>query len=266
MCVTVVSITITEKRVTSEKIGPYDFFQPPSGNRAGADPFLLTDFAFFKVCKGRGWQKEFEPGFKQKQDVRIIDLGTGAGVIPLYICSLLLSASGLNPGEATRPSLTITSVEKNPVMAFFAERNIHINGLSSIVDLVQTDWRTLYDRFPEGSFTHVISNPPYIKKGTGRVSPNEQRSIARCESDETGTMRDLVQVSRHLVGAQGAVYLIYPVARYCELTSELHQAGLKPRRVCLVYTGTKKTVKLFIIEAVPCGRESRFKITDPVFL
>ncbi len=195
----------------------------------------------------------------------MMELGVGTGALVLV---------------AARKSrnLQVAGVEIHHGAAACAVGNIHSNSLADRVRIIHQDWRGLYDSFSEGSFDLVVSNPPYIKKGTGRVSPVEHRAVARHES--AGTLTELVDVATYLAGEHGRVAFVYPIGRFCELLGELHSKGLVLRRLAFVYTHCvrakapsgrlidkplkgNKTASLFLIEF---GRSGVFKVGEPVFI
>lgn len=218
---------------TAEELGPYLFIQKKPGHRLTVDSVLLSDFL---------------PGLKKTDS--IVDLGTGTGALPLIL-------------SYKTPVEKITGVEVDHGSAALARKNVEANGLQARITILERDFRDLKDDFPEGSFPVVISNPPYIKAGTGRVSPYRGRDAARCELH--GGLKDLVAVSRHLAGKNGRIYFVFPVSRLFEMLGELRSAGLKTGRLRFVHTDEKRPAKLFLIEAGR-GTDINLKIEEAVFL
>lgn len=187
------------------------------------------------------------------KDVKtLIELGTGTGALALI-------------AARSDKALRVTGVELHPQAAACAAGNVRSNFLEDRVEVVEQDWRGLYDRFPEGAFDLVVSNPPYIKKGTGRVSPNSHRALARHES--AGTLAELVDVAAYLAGEQGCAAFVYPTGRFCELLGELQRKGLVLRRLAFVYTlkqqGGDEYPGLFLVEFGCCGG---FRVERAVFI
>jgi len=200
------------------------------------------------------------------KDVKtMMELGIGTGALSLIIA------------RKTR-NLQVTGVEIHRGAAACAAENVQSNSLSDRVRIIRQDWRGLYDSFAEGSFDLVVSNPPYIKKGTGRVSPASHRALARHES--AGTLTELIDIATYLAGEHGRVAFVYPIGRFCELLGELYRKGLVLRRLAFVYThGMRgeaasqrfidkplkgnKAASLFLVEF---GRSGFFKAGESVFL
>ncbi len=204
---------------TVEKLGRYRIIQARRGYRFGADPIFLSDFAL-----------PISPG------ERCIDIGTGSCVIPL----LLLQKAYIEN--------KVVGVEVQDSLYNLAVRNLALNrGAADKVELLHADYRELRYMFKEGSFDLILSNPPYVKKGCGRVSHIKERAIARTEL--SGSLTDLVAISRYLLSKNGRVCYIYPAPRLREVMSVLELNGLIPRRLRLIYPSKGKTAVLFMVEA-----------------
>lgn len=216
---------------TVEELGPYFFIQKKTGHRLTVDSVLLADFIA-----------------SPEESDSVIDIGTGSGAIPLMLS--YKTGSG-----------NIVGVEIDPESALTAKRNVVANGLASRITIVESDFRELKGVFSEGSFQRVVSNPPYVKTGTGRLSPHRGRDAAR--SELKGNLADLVEISRHLAGSTGRIYFVFPVRRLFEMLGEVKKAGLNAGRLRFVHTDPKKPAKLFLIEA---GRGLVLKTEEPVFL
>lgn len=213
-----------------EKIGPYSFIQG-SNQKVTNDPLLLVDFVL-----------------SLNENDRVIDLGTGAGIIPFLLAS-----------KSSAKQIAGVEIDREACAIF--EKNIADNGLEHRVEAVFADYRDLKSICKEGSFSLVVANPPYIKAGGGRVSPEKQRAVAR--SEVKGTLRELIDISKYLVGDKGRIAYVFPVARLFEMLDEVRRAGLKVRRLRFIHTSRMKKAKRFLIEA---GQEGDIVIEEPVIL
>ncbi|MBI5561982.1 MAG: methyltransferase [Deltaproteobacteria bacterium] len=178
-------------------------------------------------------------------DARVIDLGAGAGVMPIIIAAKTLTTH-------------IVGVEIDPDMAGLARENVARNGLENRITVMNADLRALADVYPEGAFSVVISNPPYRKAGAGRPSPIEARETARAES---ATLTELLRVSRRLAGACGRIFYVYPVARLQEMLEECGAAALRPKRLRFMRAKADATAKFFMIEL---GAEGGLSIEETI--
>lgn len=222
---------ITEQE-TIESLGPYFFIQRKAGHRLTSDSVALAEFAAQSLCEKDS----------------LIDLGTATGALALLF------------SWKTRVK-SIIGVEVDIDAAGTALRNVDVNGLADRVEILKADYRDLIGMYPEGAFTAVVSNPPYAKAGTGRVSPKTQRAIAR--SEVLGGLPDLLKVSRHLAGEAGKIFYVFPVSRLAEMLSEAQKSGLKVRRLRFVNAGKGREPGIFLIEL---GRLGGLEIEEPVVL
>lgn len=96
---------------------------------------------------------------------RVCDLGAGTGLLG----ALLLTRE---------PSLTVTGLELREDACRLARRTAERSGWQERLLCRQGDLRRREDLPPAGGFDLVVSNPPYFPPETGRVSPQETRSVA----------------------------------------------------------------------------------------
>jgi tRNA1Val (adenine37-N6)-methyltransferase len=202
-------------------LGPYTYIEPESGHKVTDAPLLLADFI---LPLGEG--------------ETVIDIGTGAGVIPLILAS-------------KTPVKRIVGVEVQRALVETARKNVELNSLGGRVELIEGDYRDLPERFPESSFSLVLSNPPFVKRDGGRRSPDVSRDVAR--SEVFGTLGDLLQTSAYLAGSGGRVAYIFPVIRLKEMLSGLTGVGLTPTRLRFIHATPEKGADLFLVEASRSG-------------
>ncbi len=204
----------------TETIGPYSFTQDrrlsqDSSQKITADTLLLSEFVL--------------PLLIEDKEASVIELGIATGAIAFALCA-----------KSSVEKFTGVEVNKDAFDIFAA--NIEANSLGSRIEAVNSDWRELYDLYPRGTFGVVVCNPPYMKRGEGRVSPNPARAMARSET--LGELRDLVDISAYLAGDSGSICYVFPIKRREELIEELKRVGFEVERMEEVDGG-----KLFLVEA-----------------
>jgi tRNA1Val (adenine37-N6)-methyltransferase len=201
--------------------GRLTLYQSRAGYRFSLDALLLADFVAVK------------PGDK------IIDLGTGNGIIPLVLASL-------------HSSVTVTGVELQPAMIERATHNIYLNGLSARIQILCGDVRN-YEQIASGrSFDVAVSNPPYRKARSGRLSANDERQIARHEME--GGLSDFLRAAVFLLRIKGRLALVYPAVRCADLLTAMRQARAEPKRLRMVHSFAGAPASLVLVEAVKGGR------------
>ena len=101
-----------------------------------ADTEVLVEAAL-KWVKGQGLENE---------PLRILDLGTGTGCLPIALLSELPRASAV-------------AIDYSHEAALVAGRNAAKHKMSNRLDVVQGSW---IEALKPGSFDLIVSNPPYI--------------------------------------------------------------------------------------------------------
>jgi tRNA1(Val) A37 N6-methylase TrmN6 len=201
--------------------GKLRIFQSRTGYRFSLDALLL---AHFVTIKRRG---------------KIVDLGTGNGVIPLVLAALHRSA-------------TVTGVELQPAMIERARRNVQLNGLETRIQILSGDVRARERLAAPASFDVAVCNPPYRKPGSGRISPNDEKQIARHETQ--GDLSDFLHTGAFLLRAKGRMATIYPAWRCVDLLSAMREVRIEPKRMRMVHSFAGVEASLVLVEGVKGGR------------
>jgi tRNA1Val (adenine37-N6)-methyltransferase len=205
--------------------------QPADGYRFSLDPLILADFAGGEAA-------------------RVIDLGTGSGIIPLIMARRF-------------PSAEIVGVEFQEEMASYARRNVELNGLSQRVEILCADILTLRKRFPVSSFDLVVANPPYRRQGSGRISPKSGRDRARHET--TATLADFLEVAKYLVSPKGCIKFIYHPVRLAELCAVAEGLKLSLLRLRMVHGNPGAGARMILLEMAK-GRRGDLEVLPPLFV
>ena len=175
--------------------------QNKNGYRLSIDAFLLANFVTLK----RG--------------ERLLDIGTGCGIIPIYIAKR---------GHTN----FMLGIEIQNNLFHLALKNKKINNIDQI-DFLEGDIKKHAKTLKKTPFHVVVSNPPYTKKGSGRASPGESRYIARYESELD--LSGLLSAAASLLNNKGRFYIIYPTRRLGELVNTAGFNKLELKRLRIVY-------------------------------
>ena len=186
---------------------------------------------------------------KLKRKYRVLDLGTGTGVIPLLIVD-----------EAAK----VEAIELNSTMAEIARRNVELNNLSDQISVVEGDYRNLRDYFKNESFDLVLANPPYRAIGSGAV--NELEGVATARHEFTATLEDVVTAARFALKYHGIFCMIHITERLCEIVDVLHRHQFEMKRLRLIQPKLKKPPNLMLIEAMVGGSPGSLKIETPLIV
>jgi tRNA1(Val) A37 N6-methylase TrmN6 len=186
---------------------------------------------------------------KVKNYEKIIDLGTGSGIIPLLLFG-------------KRKGLSIYGVEIQKELADMAGRSVELNKLQNGITIIQEDFRNLKNIFKNQQFDVVVSNPPYVSLGQGKINPSSSRAIARHEIK--GDLEDIISVSNYLLKNKGRIYLIYRSAKLIKLLIALKKYGIEPKVIKFIHPRLGENANLVLIEGIKGGKEE-LKTEYPVF-
>ncbi len=182
-----------------------------------------------------------------KKNARVIDLGTGTGVIPLLIADAVQE---------------ICAVELNSRMADLARRNVELNGLSGKISVVAGDFRKHRELFKAESFDAAIANPPYTPIKNGEA--NKLSGIAQARHEFTATLEDVVTAARYVLKFHGAFYMIHLASRLCEIVDSLHRHQMEMKRLRLIQPKAGRDANLIMLEAVVGANVGNLKILPPL--
>jgi tRNA1(Val) A37 N6-methylase TrmN6 len=142
-------------------------------------------------------------------------------------------------------------------------RNVRLNGLEGTIEIIHADFRRGHRLLREEKFDIVISNPPYLKVGHGRLNPCIERAVARHELK--CTLEELVMTAADTVKEKGRFHLIYPVVRLDDLTDVLAANNFFPVRRRFIRAREETPPNLILVESgrkpCPCGRSQDSTLT-----
>lgn len=178
----------------------------------------------------------FLSGFvKLSAGMRCADLGTGTGILPILL-------------SAKTDCRSFVGIELQEESADMARRSVRGNGLTDVIDIVTLDLRKAVESFGASSFDAVVTNPPYTAAGSGLLSENQAKNIARTEL--FCTLKDVVTQGAGLLRPGGFFCMVHRPQRMAEIVYELKQVRLEPKRIRFVHPKKSKPANLFLIEAV----------------
>lgn len=170
---------------------------------------------------------------------RVLDLGTGCGVIPLMMAFRC-------------PALQLVGVEIQPALCAFARQNVADNAMTAHIRILEMDMRTLSRSDVGGPVDLVVSNPPYRQLNSGRINSDSQRAVARHELavDLAGVMAS----ARRMLQKTGRMAVIYPSVRTVDLLSTMRTQGLEPKSLTMIHSHRDAPARLVAAIAVKGGR------------
>ncbi|GAU07727.1 tRNA1(Val) (adenine(37)-N6)-methyltransferase [Desulfoplanes formicivorans] len=213
---------------------PRGLVQPPQGFRFAVDALLASCFA------------------RIRKNDRVLDLGTGCGVIGL---GLLL--------HHDLPSVQVVGLDRDPDMVGSARINVAAMGLGERMDIVQGDVREA-PRFLRPEWADVVvCNPPYRVTGRGKTCPQDSRTHARFQV--SATLDDFLAASACALKNRGRIYLVFLAEGLDVLLGTMRTCRLMPKRVMPVHGRQGAPARLVLVEGRKNGGPGMV-LTNPLFL
>ena len=200
--------------------------------RYGIDAVLLSGYA------------------KVKPGERVLDLGTGTGILPILLA-------------AKTPGQSFTGLEIQEKSADMAARSVAMNHLEDRISIVQGDIREAVSIFGPASFDVAVSNPPYMIGHHGLTNPDPAVAIARHEI--LCSFRDIAEQTSRVLTDRGRFYLIHRPFRLAEILCILKEYRLEPKRMRLVYPFVDKEPNMVLLEACKNGNP-RIRVEKPLIV
>lgn len=220
------------ERLDSLQRNGYQIIQNPEKFCFGMDAVLLSGFA------------------KAKEGDRVLDMGTGTGIIPILM-------------EAKTPAAELVGLEIQPESADMARRSVTLNGLEHKIQIIEGDIKEAASIFGAASFDVVTCNPPYMIGQHGIQNPDAPKAIARHEV--LCTLEDVISQAARLCKPGGHFYMVHRPFRLAEIISLMVQYRLEPKRMQLVYPYVDKEPNMVLIEGVRGGK-SRMTVEKPLIV
>ena len=136
----------------------------------------------------------------------------------------------------------MTGVELEEKAHLEALENIRRNQLSSRMESLCADLRSVSERFSPGSFSCCISNPPYFSGGAA------SRTLATARQEGSCTPDDLFRCGGSLLKFGGDFFLVHKPERLGQLITAAAKYRLEAKRLCLVRHREGAPVNLILIQ------------------
>lgn len=220
-----------EKLIKKEPLGNGFFVYVSPRHTFGTDAVLLADFS------------------AARKNDRLVDLGTGCGIIPFLILrnGCLSSAVGVDISKEAAELAQRTESELK-------------TGKFTVLN---ADLKALKGRIEFGCHTLVTCNPPYKAPGAGLKNPDSIKAAARHETE--CTLRDITEVSSKLLQTSGRLCMCHRPERLAELISLMREYKLEPKRLRLVCQREGAEPWLVLAEGRKCGNTG-MRIEPPLYI
>ncbi|MBQ7726672.1 MAG: methyltransferase [Clostridia bacterium] len=195
-------------------------------------------FAWVSACHTFGTDAVLLANFAAaKPTDRLVDLGTGCGIIPL-----LMARDG-----ALKSGVGVDLQEEAVALATRSAREAGADRLSFLC----ADLKDLKGKIPFGAHTLVTCNPPYKAPSAGIQNRGDARRAARHEV--ACTLRDVVETAAKLLQTSGRFCLCHRPERLAELMALLREYRMEPKRLRLVCQRSGEEPWLVLVEGKRCA-------------
>ncbi len=171
--------------------------------------------------------------------LRVLDVGTGSGIIALMIAQRY-------------PDAHILGIDIDDGAVSQAIENVQGSPFACQISIQKTKIQDI-NKSLVGCFDVVISNPPFFADSL--QATNHQRNIAR--HAETLTYAELMKAANMLLSDDGELSVIVPFDYRRRMDDEAIFQGLFPSRICAVKTTSNKPVRRYLLayKKYPCPCE-----------
>lgn len=159
---------------------------------------------------------------------RILDVGTGTGLISLMLAQRFSSAK-------------ISAIEIDELSSIEANFNIKSSQWKDRIECLHL---SLQEFNSEEKYDLIVSNPPFFE-GTTK-SGNESRDAARHNSSLS--YYELIQKSQTLLAKDGCIALVFPFDKYDKISSIAEDLKLNQKRVCYIKGNSETKIKRVLLE------------------
>ena len=208
-----------DQSIKREPIGEGKFIYVSPHHTFGTDAVLLSNFA------------------KAKKNDKLVDLGTGCGIIAL----LMLRDN--NCQSAYGVDISDEAIQ----LANKTKQEFDFDKFTPVL----SDLKDLKGKVPFGCHTLVTCNPPYKATDSGIKNPDSVKSVARHEVE--CTLEDIIAVGAKLLQTGGRLCMCQRPERLAEMMALMHKYKVEPKRLRLVCKCVGQSPWLVLLEGRRCG-------------
>lgn len=219
------------ERIDDLQLKGLRLIQDKTGFCFGVDAVLLANFA------------------KVKRGAKVVDLGTGTGIIPMLIAG---------KSEASE----IIGVEIQEEVYEMATRSVRLNNLEDRVRIINADIKTIDKELEVHGYHVVTSNPPYMHMD-GIKNPNDKKAISRHEV--LCNLEDVIRAASRLTMPKGKFFMIHRPTRLVDIIDLGRKYRLEPKQIQFIHPRANKAPNLMLVEFAKDGRPE-LKILDPLYV
>lgn len=170
---------------------------------------------------------------------KIVDLGTGNGVIPLFL--------------SKKTKAQITGIEIQEISSDLAKRNVQLNNLEDQISIINDDMKNWRKYFRNNSVDMVISNPPFFKFDGNEKQLNDLTQLTLARHEISITLEEIIQTASNLLKDKGHFALVHRVDRFMDIIENMKKYDIEPKKIQFCHTKINKEGKILLVEGIKYG-------------
>ena len=171
---------------------------------------------------------------------KIVDLGTGNGVIPLFL--------------SKKTKAQITGIEIQEISSDLAKRNVQLNNLEDQISIINDDMKNWKKYFRNNSVDMVISNPPFFKFDGNEKQLNDLTQLTLARHEISITLEEIIQTASNLLKDKGHFALVHRVDRFMDIIENMKKYDIEPKKIQFCHTKINKEGKILLVEGIKYGK------------
>ena len=224
----------------------FRIIQDPKVFCFGMDAVLLASYASSE-CRAM-----------KKGSLKICDLGTGTGVIPI-----LMAARESGDGAGYDNVSDYDCVEIQPVSVDMAGRSIRLNHLEEHIKVHEGDINDVKLFLKAHSYDCVTSNPPYMSAHAGLKNPSDVKMIARHEI--LVDLDGICKAASTLLKCGGCFYMVHRPSRLVDIFSSLRKYSMEPKAVRMIHAREGEEANMVLVKARKDAKP-QLTVLPPLFI
>ena len=192
---------------------------------------------------------------------RLLDIGTGSGLIALMLAQRLSSQSPIanNPYTIDAIDIDTDAVEQAQYNFGQSPWSAQLHAHHSTLQAWELKGESL--ELKDLRYHLIVSNPPYFQDSL--KNPNAQRATAR--HTDSLSYEELIMHSSRLLKADGILALVLPIEAETEILALATHYNLAPAHITRVHSKPGKPAKRLLIALKPIS-DKLFPITDMMYI
>lgn len=171
---------------------------------------------------------------------KIVDLGTGNGVIPLFL--------------SKKTKAQITGIEIQEISSDLARRNVELNNLEDQISIINDDMKNWRKYFRNNSVDMVISNPPFFKFDGNEKQLNDLTQLTLARHEISITLEEIIQTASNLLKDKGHFALVHRVDRFMDIIENMKKYDIEPKKIQFCHAKINKEGKILLVEGIKYGK------------